>query len=78
MQVATLEAVKDDQAVQFRTPEPCADGKLRPTHKINGAVEGYQWESQFFSRLKGGEMDYRVVTPGVQKPFALAEGIPGH
>jgi hypothetical protein len=34
VQVATLESVKSDHAVQFRIPEPCADGKPLPSHKV--------------------------------------------
>jgi hypothetical protein len=35
-QVATLEAVKSDHAMQFRASGPCADGKLLPSHKADG------------------------------------------
>jgi hypothetical protein len=35
----TLEAVKGDHAMQFRTPEPCADGKPLPSHKVEWIVQ---------------------------------------
>jgi hypothetical protein len=45
VQVVTLEAVKSDHAMQFRTPEPCADGKPLPFHKVEWMSISYISES---------------------------------
>jgi hypothetical protein len=51
VQVAPLETVKRDHAVQFRTPEPCADGKPLPSHKVEW------WSKSYTSRSLNLRLD---------------------